>query len=651
MLMKHQHQHQHADADDDSTNNVNSNDNENNNNNNNNNDSDRRRDYYCSRIIREVQTYLRLNMERSQLHLIAITSWCLVLSYFGTYVIKYPLFIVDYNYHDDGDDNNDDHEEEGMVTNSSSRSSSTIELKDWFSFAMTMGYFLGKFPSYALVPSIQREQRLYILCALFLIGAVGVTGLLPLQAPAAVVAATSAASTLSLLAWLQIGAIFVGSLSASAIFGVEFTYAEGRQCSDVLLAALNCVVLFGSSICRALGSSIITTLLIPQNLNPRWMPLLLVVLYAPITILALIGLDAVPDPTPTDTIARGRRTTMTPHEKTAFLYRHVLGLFPLVLGYAYMTGFRFLRDFYALEVYTEVLHREPAPKDYLLADWVGGILSVGCLLVLQTIHDNTSALVFLHGMFVGGGVIIGTGTYGFEHNMLSPESWIICVGIGVALSTTPFTGSLFDRIIASTRIKGTAVFLVFFADGVSYLGVLILLLYKTTTITTIIKSNNNTNDDATDDTTDATTTTQQQYSELFLRGCHVFTIILVITGSISATYWYRIATSVTNDENSSSNSVNTIIADSAYRYSAVEEQEERSHDDPPLSPSSSPTITTTKRTTGTIINNGAISGITTTTNTSKTIKTSASDTARLVQVPVTSSSSLSHRRNYEMELT
>ena len=166
-----------------------------------------------------------------------------------------------------------------------------------------------------------------------------------------------------------------------------------------------------------------------------------------------------------------------------------------------------------------------------------------------------------------------------------------------------------------------------------------------------IKSNNNTNDDATDNTTDATTTTQQQYSELFLRGCHVFTIILVITGSISATYWYRIATSVTNDENSSSNSVNTIIAYSAYRYSAVEEQEERSHDDPPLSPSSSPTITTTKRTTGTIINNGAISGITTTTNTSKTIKTSASDTARLVQVPVTSSSSLSHRRNYEMELT
>jgi len=258
----------------------------------------------------------------------------------------------------------------------------------------------------------------------------------------------------------------------------------------------------------------------------------------------------------------------------------------------------------------------------------------------------------LHGMFVGGGVIIGTGTYGFEHNMLSPESWIVCVGIGVALSTTPFTGSLFDRIIASTRIKGTAVFLVFFADGVSYLGVLILLLYKTTTITTIIKSNNNTNDDATDDTTDATITTQQQYSELFLRGCHVFTIILVITGSISATYWYRIATSVTNDEHSSSNSiVNTSIADSAYRYSAVEEQEEISHDDPPLSPSPSPRITTAKRTTGTIINNGAISGITTTTNTSKTIKTSAPDTARLVQVPVTSSSSLSHRRNYEMELT
>jgi len=122
-------------------------------------------------------------------------------------------------------------------------------------------------------------------------------------------------------------------------------------------------------------------------------------------------------------------------------------------------------------------------------------------------------------MFVGGGVVIGVGTRLFQYTMISPEVWIIWVGVGVSLSTTPFTGSLFDRIVACTRTKGTAVFLVFFADGISYLGVLILLLYKTSR-----SSNNN-------------ETSSRGNFELFLQGCHVFTVVLILTGTVSAVYW------------------------------------------------------------------------------------------------------------------
>lgn len=426
-----------------------------------------------------LKANLRKMMEDSSTLIVAIPSVCIVLSYLGTYVAKYPLFVVDYG----------------------SDEFFGIGLKDWFSYAFTIGFFLGKFPSYTLVPSITRDQRLLVLFLLFAVTSLFNTGFLPLQGPYS--------------APIQILAVLIGSINCSAIFGVEFGYIEGRSRGDIFIAALNCVVLFGSSLCRAAGAS-----LIQAGVSGRWMPLLAVSVYTPITILSLICLDATPDPNEADMASRGERTSMTAVEKKTFLRLHGIGLFPLLFGYAFCGGFRFLRDFYALEIYRDVLKREPEPLDYILADWVGGALSVLSLLAMSCIADNTCALMVLHGMFVGGGLLMGVGTFLFQRGWISPELWIIAVGVGVSISVTPFTGSFFDRVVACTRTKGTAVFLVFFADGIAYIGVLILLLYKTTR------------------------SSDTSYSDLFLTGSYAFTGILITTGALSAKYWSLVAKKV-----------------------------------------------------------------------------------------------------------
>jgi hypothetical protein len=90
-----------------------------------------------------------------------------------------------------------------------------------------------------------------------------------------------------------------------------------------------------------------------------------------------------------------------------------------------------------------------------------------------------TALRLMHGMIALGGVTVGAGTFLFQNGHIHAESWIVAVGVGVYLALTPFSGAFFDRLIAATRTRGTAVFLVFLADGVGYLGTLALLLYKT----------------------------------------------------------------------------------------------------------------------------------------------------------------------------
>ena len=113
-------------------------------------------------------------------------------------------------------------------------------------------------------------------------------------------------------------------------------------------------------------------------------------------------------------------------------------------------------------------------------------------------------------------MIVGVALFLFEREIITPEILIILVGVGLTLSITPFSGSLFDRIMASTRTKGTATFLINFGDAFAYIGVFFSLAYKTT----------RSDDDS--------------YQELFITGCKAFTLILLSTGILSTIYWARV---------------------------------------------------------------------------------------------------------------
>ena len=125
-------------------------------------------------------------------------------------------------------------------------------------------------------------------------------------------------------------------------------------------------------------------------------------------------------------------------------------------------------------------------------------------------------------MFAGGGLVVGVATLMFERGLISPELWIILIGVGLMSSITPFSGSLFDRIMACTKTKGTATFLINFGDAVAYVGVFSSLAYKST------RSSSESSSSST------------AYLSLFLTGCHAFAVILLITGILSAIYWRHV---------------------------------------------------------------------------------------------------------------
>jgi hypothetical protein len=57
-------------------------------------------------------------------------------------------------------------------------------------------------------------------------------------------------------------------------------------------------------------------------------------------------------------------------------------------------------------------------------------------------------------------------------------AWVMLLGLGAYLAYVPFGSVLFDRLIASTRVAGTAVFAISVADALGYVGSVAVQLYR-----------------------------------------------------------------------------------------------------------------------------------------------------------------------------
>eukprot|EP00045_Choanoeca_perplexa_P005507 m.46603 g.46603 ORF g.46603 m.46603 type:complete len:443 (-) comp13159_c0_seq1:8-1336(-) len=353
----------------------------------------------------------------------------------GTYFIKYPIFLLP-----------------------NTENVGPLQLKVWISIASTVGYALSKIPAYSIVSTMPREKRkrwIILLILSMLVLSLGFYAILPHFAQ-------------------PIG-VFLGALPASWVFGIMFTYLEGRRSTEITSGMLNFFIILGGALARAVGSAILDAL--PSNLH-AWMPLITAGIGLPIAIVCVFLLDAVPQPTLADVRERAVRRPMPAAERGAFLKRFWPGLALLSLNYMLMVTFRSFRDYFCANVYKDMLHRDVTSMDYILADWPAGAVACSMMMGVAAVRDNRKGVQAMHVMMVLGAVILAAITVLFQIHYLSGEVSIICIGIGLYVAWLPSQAILFDRILSASDTPGTSVFLIFATDFLGYVGTLALLIYK-----------------------------------------------------------------------------------------------------------------------------------------------------------------------------
>jgi hypothetical protein len=270
----------------------------------------------------------------------------------------------------------------------------------------------------------------------------------------------------------NIAALFLNGLPLGLIWGLVFSFMEGRRTSEVLGAILCASFILSSGVVKSAGK-----MLLNAGVDEFWMPAAAGVIFMPLLLVSVWGLTQLPPPNAGDEAERVRRAPMKRGDRRAFLNAYGPGVLLLVLAYVLFTAFRDFRDNFSAEIWAAIGYGDAASV-FTASELPVAIFSLAALGSIMLVRDNVRALLVMHGIVVAGAALIGLSTLAFQMGMLSPVVWMILNGTGLYLAYTPFNAMLFDRLIAATRQVGTAGFLIYVADASGYVGSVALLLVK-----------------------------------------------------------------------------------------------------------------------------------------------------------------------------
>ncbi|WP_462151158.1 DUF5690 family protein [Pseudoalteromonas xiamenensis] len=268
--------------------------------------------------------------------------------------------------------------------------------------------------------------------------------------------------------------LFVNGLSLGMIWGIVFSFLEGRRTTEILGAVLSVTFILASGLVRTVGKWLVTEVNVPE----LWMPAATGALFLPLLILSVACLTALPKPTLDDEAARQKRAPMDSKARWSFFKAHWFGITVLILSFLLFTGFRDFRDNFSAEIWQALGYGEE-PAIFAYAGIRIAFIVLFALGALVLIKDNTKAFFVNHGFILFGALLLAASTYGFEQHWLDAKSWMVLLGAGLYISYIPYNCFLFDRMISALGSTANAGFLIYLADSAGYVGSVGILLYRT----------------------------------------------------------------------------------------------------------------------------------------------------------------------------
>lgn len=321
--------------------------------------------------------------------------------------------------------------------------------------AQLIGYTLSKFLGIKIIAELKSQQRGIGIISLVLI------------------------SWLSLILFafvppsFGILCLFLNGIPLGLIWGLVFSYIEGRKTTELMGAVLTVSFIFSSGFVKSVGK----WLMVNYQVNEFDMPYLTGAIFIVPIILFVFLLEQIPSPSKEDKALRTERLPMNKSQRKDFLKLFFPGIIALVCTYIMLSVIRDFRDNFAADIWKEAGF-EKVPSIFTTTEIPASIVILVIMSFLILVKNNFTALRINQWMIMLGFGIALAATSAFLLNAISAVWWMTLNGLGLYMGYVPFNCMLFERMIAAFKKPANVGFLMYIADSFGYLGSIGVLLYK-----------------------------------------------------------------------------------------------------------------------------------------------------------------------------
>lgn len=315
------------------------------------------------------------------------------------------------------------------------------------------GYVLSKFIGIKLISELKREKRFQLILI------------------SAILAQTSLILFGFLPAPYNIGAMFLNGLSLGCMWGIIFSFIEGRRMTDILASLLGVSMVISSGTAKSLGLYVMNT----WQVSEFWMPTLIGACALPLLLLLGGLLSRLPPPTPEDISLKSERVTLNGPQRRELFRNFMPFLVMLFIANIAIVVLRDIKEDFLVNI-IDMSNYSPwlFTKIDSLVTFI--ILTVFGLMVF--VRNNLKALSILFGLMIAGMIAMSVLSFGQTRFQLSPAVWLFLQSLCLYMAYLTFQTIFFDRFIACFRIRGNVGFFIVTTDFLGYTGTVFVLTWK-----------------------------------------------------------------------------------------------------------------------------------------------------------------------------
>lgn len=341
------------------------------------------------------------------------------------------------------------------ATTFSGQSFLNVDYKIWLVVAQTLGYTLSKFYGIKFISELKSHQRARLIIIFICIAWMALLAFALVPAP------------------YNIFFLIVNGFPLGMLYGLVFSYLEGRRATEVLGAVLATSFIFAAGFSQSIGKYVMVT----WGVSEFWMPFVTGAIFFLPTLFFTWLLNQTPPPTAKDVEHRTARLPMTKEERWTLFKTFWPGLVMLIISYIMLSIVRDYRSNFASNIWTE-LGKGDQVSLFTQTEVPASLVTLFLMSLLVLIKSNIRAFMVNHLLIIGGFVLSIIITYTYTKGYTSAFWWMTLTGVGLYMGYVPFNAMLFDRMIASFKYVSNAGFIIYLADSFAYLGSDAVLIMK-----------------------------------------------------------------------------------------------------------------------------------------------------------------------------